>query len=292
MNNFIISFFTTLSIKYKIISMVMISHLLVGLITSAFFVTYGTQLQQKIIIDSQSRLVKLMAIQSQHVLLNSNLNTAQQLLATLSSQPNIMVARLYNALGKIVSQYQRTDIHHFSPFSPLTLPSIPFHYQLSDQSMEWFEEIMVRDQKIGTIYIQSDLTIMTPRFKDYGKKIILILSVYLAVAGLLAYLFQRFISRPLFHCLTLIDEGILKKNNIWDIPNKSTSNEFIWLTTALTTIANYIQNCHEKLSYHQERLEKQVQLRATELAKNNSAWEKMVKELHEAMTTADIANQT
>ena len=292
MNNFIISFFTTLSIKYKIISMVMISHLLVGLITSAFFVTYGTQLQQKIIIDSQSRLVKLMAIQSQHVLLNSNLNTAQQLLATLSSQPNIMVARLYNALGKIVSQYQRTDIHHFSPFSPLTLPSIPFHYQLSDQSMEWFEEIMVRDQKIGTIYIQSDLTIMTPRFKDYGKKIILILSVYLAVAGLLAYLFQRFISRPLFHCLTLIDEGILKKNNIWDIPNKSTSNEFIWLTTALTTIANYIQNCHEKLSYHQEKLEKQVQLRATELAKNNSAWEKMVKELHEAMTTADIANQT
>jgi len=289
MNNFVISFFAPLSIKYKIIIMVMISHLLIGLIVSAFFMTYGTQLQQKIIVDSQSRLVKLMAIQSQNALLNLDLNAAQQLLATLSSQSHIMVARLYNALGKIAAQYQRPDINHFSP--PI-LSSVPFHYQLTDQYMEWFEEIRVRDQKIGTLYIQSDLTIMTPIVKDYGKKIILILSVCLVVAGLFAYLFQRLISQPLFHWLTIINEAILTKNNSLDIANKPTADELNWLTTALTKIADYIQTCQEKLAHYQQQVQQQVQLRTAELAKNNSAWEKMVKELHEAMTVADIANRT
>ena len=280
MNKFLFQFFANLSIKYKITVMVMISHLLIVLIASALLMTYGIQLQQKIIVDSQSRLVKLMAVHSQDALLNLDLNAAQQLLATLSSQPNITVALLYNALGEIWAKYQRPDIKRFSP---PTLPPVPPGYQLAAQHGEWVEEIRVRGQKIGTIYIQADLNFMAPLVTAYRQKIILVLAVCLAVAALFAYWGQKIITQPLLHWLTIVKEAIPKIDNSFKIL-EPTTNEISWLTTALTRIVAYIPNC-------QQRLEQQVRLRTTELAKNNSAWEKMVKELHEAMTTADIANR-
>jgi CheY-like chemotaxis protein len=280
MNKFFLQFFANLSIKYKITIIVMISHLLIVLIASAWLMTYGIQRQQKIIVDNQARLVKFIAIHSQNALLNLDLNAAQQLLATLRSQPNITVALLYNAVNEIWAQYRRPDIKHVSP---PTLPPISPGYQLTAQYGEWVEEIVVRGQKIGTIYIQSDLTFMTSLVTAYQQQMILVVVVCLAIAALFAYWVQTIITQPLLNWLTIVKETIPKVDNTFKIV-KPTTDELNWLTTALTKIVTYIPNC-------QQQLEQQVQLRTAELANNNSAWEKMVKELHEAMTTADIANR-
>jgi CheY-like chemotaxis protein/class 3 adenylate cyclase len=277
MNKSFLRFFANLSIKYKITIIVMISHLLIVLMASALLMNYGIQLQQKIIVDSQARLVKLMAVHSQKALLNQDLNAAQQLLATLSSQPNITVALLYNALGEIWAKYQRQDIKHFSP------PTLPIVSPSTAQHGEWAEEIRVRGKKMGTIYIQSDLTFMTPWVNTYQQTIILVLAICLVVAALFAYWGQKIITQPLLHWLTIVKEAIPPTDNTLKRV-EPTDNEIRLLTIYLTRVVNYIIDC-------KKQLEQQIQLRTTELAKNNSAWEKMVKELHEAMTTADIANR-
>lgn len=172
----------------------MLSSTLALLLASLAFLAYDQFTFRRGMVHKLSTLGEIIGDNSTASLSFNDRESAEQTLGTLSAQPHIASACIYTVEGDLFANYAHQDGKEDCPLTPGENG-----HRFEKNSLDLFQEIVLDGEKIGTIYLQSDLQEVYDRLIRY----IAIGSVALLTASLAALLLssklQKVISEPILN---------------------------------------------------------------------------------------------
>ena len=116
---------------------------------------------------------------------------ANEILAALKGNPHVVAAALYNKNNQLFAWYPAS-------LKPAELPAKPAAdgYNFNNGLIEGFEPVYQKTDKLGTLYIRSDLKQMYKQLYNLLLITVLLFTGALLIAYLLSVLLQRRISQP------------------------------------------------------------------------------------------------
>ncbi|MCZ6872573.1 MAG: response regulator [bacterium] len=187
--------FRDVPIKRKLTLIIMLTSSVSLLLAGAGYVTYDLITFRRAMVRDLSTLAEIIGTNSRAALTFDDQSSAEETLASLSAERQIVSACLYMTDGTVFAKYRRDDVN--KDLSP-PAPQADSH-RFEDGHLVLFQQIVLVGETIGTIYIQSDLSEMHARLKRYVSIGAIVLLVVSGVAFLLSSKFQRLISEPILH---------------------------------------------------------------------------------------------
>ncbi|EIJ41645.1 signal transduction histidine kinase [Beggiatoa alba B18LD] len=278
--------FANFSIRYKLIFITMLTNIVALLVASTFFAVNEVNSLRAAMIRDYTVLAKVLGANSTAPLTFLAPEAAKESLASLSFEPNVTAAVIYDEQGSVFAVYQRDESISFTP-PPREDP----HYRFQSDHLDIFEQIIFKNKPIGSVYIQSDLGRINSLLSEYVFIILAILLVCIALAFGVSMFLQPLISRPILH---LVETArLIGKQGDYGIRARSYGNDELGLLVkGFNNMLSQIQKRDQMLAKHREHLEEQVSLRTAELSFTNQALEKTIQDLQEAKEAAEAASQT
>jgi signal transduction histidine kinase len=271
------SFLIKTSVRDKIVALTMGVSLLVLLFACVSYIIYDRITFKQQMVHDLETLSDIIGFNTGAALTFNDTGNASKTLETLKAKKHIISARIFNLVGEQFADYQR------NPDYPSPLPIAPKsegHYFLN-QSLSLFQPIKLDNDKIGAIYLHSDLVELSSRL----NRIILIAIFLVAIATfgtyLLASRLQRVVSGPVLH-LSEVARSISEKQNYSIRAVKQGEDEIGFLTDRFNEMVEQIQDREKALSEAQKELEmnnSQLQIQLSERIKA----EKALKEAHDQL---------
>lgn len=187
--------FRDLPIKRKLMLIMMVTSSVVLLLACAAFVTYELVLFRRTMVRDLSTLAGIIGSNSTAALAFNDQRSAEETLAALRAEPHIVSACLYARDGRVFARYLRGDVRG-EVFAPA--PQEDGH-RFGKDDLAVFRRIVLDNETIGTVYIQSDLEEVYSRLKLYGTIVAIVMSAASFVAFLLSSQLQGVISGPVLH---------------------------------------------------------------------------------------------
>src|ERR1700687_1972886 len=187
--------FQDLSIKRKLtLVMILTSGLALLVACGAFLVNELISSRSDIAAEVAS-LSEVIAANSTGALAFQDRRGANEILAALRSQPHIVAACIYAKSGDVFARYLR-DQGDSGALPPA--PRKPGAY-FGRGAVFLFQDIVLDDERIGTLYVWSDLRKSSLRMMRYASIAGLVLAVSFLVALFLSTRLQRIISGPVLN---------------------------------------------------------------------------------------------
>ena len=180
-------------IRRKLTTIILATSGVVLLLTCAAFLSYEFFTFRQTSVRQLSTVGEIIAANSTGALAFDNADDATQVLAALQAERHIVAAGLYDKAGKLFS--------HYPAAAPATdFPAAPAAdgYRFAEGHLVGFTPVVQTkgSQRLGTLYLKSDLDAMYERLRLYGGIAVLVIAVSFLVAYLLSRTLQRQISRP------------------------------------------------------------------------------------------------
>ena len=254
---------TSLQAKQTIVVMVTctVALLLAG-ISFAFYevFTFRTDLKRNI-----GTLAEILANNTIGPLQFDDRESAAEILATVSAEPNIVTAILYDQHGKEFSRYVREGAG--ANVTPLEKGRDGFHIHDGYLQLNW--PVMHKRERIGTVYVKSALHALTNRIKQYSQIGGIVLLLASLVALLLSSRLQRVVSEPILNLARTARVVAAEKNYAVRV-DSHTQDELGELTKGFNEMLAEIQTRDAALQKAHDTLEKRVEERTAELEKSLS----------------------
>ncbi|HXJ15227.1 MAG TPA: ATP-binding protein [Candidatus Limnocylindrales bacterium] len=185
-----------LSIKRKLTLITMLTSSLALILSSASFLIYDLVSFRHLLSQDLMTQAQIIGYNSAGAMAFKDEPAATATLSALTAKEDIITAVLYRPDGNIFAHYSR---------GTATLPAyLPSHvqeqgYRFKGGYLEVFHDVTLNGERLGTLYLQSDLRQWSQRARRYAN----ILIVFVLVSGLFAFFvsskLQGFISRPILH---------------------------------------------------------------------------------------------
>jgi signal transduction histidine kinase len=225
--------------------------------------------------EMESDLVSLADIVAQNStapLSFNDTNAARDTLGALQSRASIIGAALYDSHQKL-----------FYPWSPAGGTAFPKHPgkdgpRFQDGALVVFRPVVLKGERIGTVYLRSNLDELTARVKAQG---IMVLAVFLAsgiVALVLSSRLQRLISGPILG-LAGTARAVSERRDYSIRATKRSADELGELVDAFNDMLEQIQRRDSELQQAKEALEERVRERTRELQQRNEELDQSNQEL-------------
>ena len=235
------------SIKSKVMKVIMLASVSVLLVTVAAFmvydwVTFRQTMQRNL--ETQARLI---AENSWAAMAFGNETDAANLLATLRTDPHIIAAAFYGPQGNLFVKYP-------AHIAAAELPDKPpgWNHEFGNSRMIVFQPIIHAGGRLGTLYLQSDVTAISQRLQLYGAISLLIMLGSLVVAYWLSNTLQRRISDPIIR-LAETARKISEAHNYSLRATKLSDDELGLLTDAFNEMLERIQTSDAALRASERR---------------------------------------
>ncbi len=194
--------------------------------------------------------------------------TAAELLSGLRAERSIVTAAIYSADGRIFASYRRDPATQAPPDAQIQINQERASF--SNQRLEIFHAILLARQSIGAIYLQSDLSDVNSKLREFALIVIVTLTVALSLAFLLSAKLQTVISEPIARLAGTARAVSVQKD--FSVRAVKTANDDLGqLTDTFNGMLAEIQHRDQELLSHQGRLEQEVSSRTAELVAANSA---------------------
>ena len=204
-------------------------------------------------------LAEIFASNSTAALTFDDPSAARELLAGLKAKRSIESAVIYSASGKVFASYSREDQQAGSPLQP----SGPGN-RVSGNRLRLSKRILLGDQSIGSIYLESDLAEVQAQLKQSAAvNLAIVLAAALLAVGLASRL-QRAISEPVHH-LTETAKQVSIRNDYGARAVKLADDDLGQLTDTFNGMLSEIERRDEQLKEHRDHLEREVSHRTAEL---------------------------
>jgi HAMP domain-containing protein len=225
-----------LSLQRKLMVIIMLTSSIALLVACAAFVLYDLRLVKRSMVRDLSTLAKVVGQMNNGNITFGDSNEATESLQYLRERPNIVAAALFNEDGKIVGKYLRTGMP-----SAHSLPERrPDGAAFNGSFLEVFQDVTLTGERIGTIFIQTDLTELNSRIQQYATILTFVLLASSGIALVLSSGLQRIVSRPIL-TLAQTARAISREKNYSTRAQKFGSDELGELTDAFNEMLNQIQ---------------------------------------------------
>ena len=279
-------FLRDVSLKRKLMVIIMLTSSVALLLACAAFVTYERVEFRQDMVDDLSVKAELFAGQSTAALSFKDPKAATEILHKLVAQKHIATACIYGSDGHVFAKYQRADMQE--DFSP-PAPQKNGHW-FDDRYLELFREILLNDKAIGTVYLKSDLLELNTRLLQYANIVIYVLLISIGVAWLLSLRLQKIVSQPILH-LAKTARAVSTGKNYSLRAVKQSSDELGELIDGFNDMLAQIQARDSELEQARKYLEQRVQERTKELQQEITERKQAEEKLKATATRLEHSNR-
>ena len=186
------------SIGRKLMILMMAASTAALLLVCAGLVGYDVVTSKRATAEHLSTLVQIIADNSKAALSFGDQAAASEVLATLKAEPHITAACIYDKQGKPFALYHPNGANS-SDVPPLRNPGTYFE---SDRLVQYLPMTLAGEQ-IGSVYIETDMTEVTQRYRTYAGIVAVVMIFSWLVALLVVTRMRRTIADPLNELITV-----------------------------------------------------------------------------------------
>ncbi len=179
-------------IRRKLMTIILLTSGAVLLLTGASFFAYEFLTFRQASLRQLSTQGEIIAANSTAALAFQNVEDAREILTACKAEPHIVEASLYDSEGKLFSRYPAN-------LPPDAFPATPEKdgYRLEHSYLTGFQPVVQAGNRLGTLYLKSDMGAMYERFRLYGVIVVLVIAGAFLLAYFLSGLLQELISQPI-----------------------------------------------------------------------------------------------
>ena len=148
------------SIRRKLLAAIMGTSLTVLALTCVAFISYEVITFRKNMVRGLTTRAEIIAANSTAALAFHNEADATEVLSAFKKDPRMVAACLYDKDGKILAKYPATAPTEQFPQSPGMAGS-----RFEKDAFVLFVPVIRANRQLGTVYIKSDLTALTERYR-------------------------------------------------------------------------------------------------------------------------------
>ena len=245
-------------IRLKLTAIILGTSVVVLLMTCTAFLAYDVFTFRQDSLRQLSTLGELVAANSTGVLAFDNQDDATEILSALKAERHIVAACLYDRQGRLFARYPAGLASSAFPARPE-----PDGYHFEVGHLVGFAPVeQVLGQRLGTLYLKSDMAALYDRLRLYALIAILVIAVSSMVAYVLSRMLQRQISRPIL-ALAETAKAVSDRQDYSVRAQKFGDDELGLLTAAFNHMLGQIQEQNMALQQAYDDL-RQTQLAITQ----------------------------
>jgi len=239
-------------IRKKLMRIIFLISSVVLLVTCTTFFAYEFYKFRETTTNNLSVIGKIISDNSTAALAFDNKKDANEILDALKSEPHIVQACLYDRNGNLFASYPDTLDSTAFPLKPE-----PDGYHYEESFLKGFAPVMLGDQRIGTLYLKSDLKAINERYMIYSMITVSVIILSLLLTFLISRILQKSISDPI---LALAETAkVISVQKDYSVRAAKTGKaELALLTDALNQMLDQIENQNQTLSEFNQQLSEKV----------------------------------
>lgn len=237
-----------LKIRTKLKLVIMLSSAFSIILVFAGFYIYEKITYRQLLIDDITTTGDIIAENINAALAFQNSTDAKRVLNSLSSQPHIIAAAVYDANDELFVKYTKENMNVVFPVKPDVKS-----YTFEDDALIAYKPIFL-NQKIGTIYLKMDLIGQEERFQSYIQIAALVLISSLLITYLLALFLEKNLSAPVIN-LTNTVQKVSEKQDYSLRATKMTNDEIGFLADSFNNMLSEMQENYSNLKQTNEALQ-------------------------------------
>ncbi len=164
--------FRDIPIQRKLMTVILSTSGAVLLLTCTAFFAYEFFIFKSEAGNQLSTLGKVIATNSTAALAFDDAETAAEVLGALKAEKHIVAAALYNAEGKLFSQFPDDAV-----IAGISIPASPGKdgYEIANSYLEGYQPVIQGEKRLGTLYIKSNMGAMYERLRLYSGIAIIVM---------------------------------------------------------------------------------------------------------------------
>ena len=170
----------------------MLASSIVLLVTCLAFVTYDLLTFRREMTRNLATLAQVVAANSAGAVAFIDESEASEKLASLKAKGNIVAAALYDKEGKLFSEFPANKPAQTFPAGPGADGP-----RFMEDSLVFFEPVVREGERLGTLYLKSDLQAMYALIRLYCGIVLLVMASSFLLAFALSRVLQKGISQPI-----------------------------------------------------------------------------------------------
>ena len=254
-----------LSIRSKLTLLMLLTSMVALLLACGAFMGYEQLTFRGTMARDLSLLAEMIGTNSTAALTFHDADAARDQVGALRVQPHVVAACVYDRHGQPFATYQR-DAH-----APAAWPASagPDGVTAGHDALSVGHSVTLDGERIGWVYVRSDLGEMHARLRRYELLMLAVLAVASLVALALASQLQHVISRPVLRLAATARE-VTQRRDYSVRATRGGDDEIGALIDGFNEMLAQIQRRDEQLREHQEHLEGEVEARTCQLREANT----------------------
>jgi len=274
--------FRNFSIRRKQMLIIMLTSTVALLLACAAFVFCDVLNFRLELVERIGGIAQVIAEHSTASLDFSDPKTAEQTLAALNTEPEVVAACIYDRDGRVFAEFIRDRGAKFVP--------PPFRangQEFTRDRVRLFRPIIESGETIGAIYVESDLKELPRRLGKYAEIAGIVFVVSLLAALVLSSWLQRVLSNPILRLAKMARSVAVEKN--YSVRAKKTSeDELGQLIDGFNDMLAQIQQRENALQAARDTLENRVEERTNELANSLSLLNATLNSTEDGILAVDL----
>ena len=211
------------------------------LLASAAFMIYDTILVRQTLRANLTVLADVVANTSTAALQFRKPEDGNDVLNALRAQPRIVAAALYDQDGKLFARYSRT-----AEPGPVPARVGPDGWKFSADRLTVFRPVALGRQRIGTVYLHSDLSERNARLRLYATATLIVLGATLLLTLAISTRVHKIVSQPIL-ALARTAHIITESKNYSVRADRFSHDELGQLTDAFNQMLAAIETREDRL---------------------------------------------
>ena len=236
-----------LPIQRKLVGFIFLTTLVVVFGTNVALFVYESRSSARATIHGLKTMADIIASNSTAAMIYDDPKLAEENLSALRAEPDITAAALFDKQGKLYAFYPAGLPRSALPSEPLA-----DGYKFSLRELVLFHPVSQGENRIGTLFLRSDLGAMYSRLRVYAT----VLLVVLLGAGLFSFLLSNFLQRQISQPILNLAETakiVSEKKDYSVRALKQSGDEMGFVTDAFNAMLEQIQLNHAVLGESEER---------------------------------------
>src|ERR1700719_3407477 len=267
-----------LSIKRKLMLITMLTSSAALVLSSASFLIYDLISFRHLLTLDLMTQAQIIGYNSAAAMAFRDEAAATATLSALTAKEDIVAAVLYSPDGRIFAHYFPNGTAH-----PSTLPgrSQENGYRFEGGYLEVFREVTLNGERVGTLFLQSDMRQWSVRARRYSG----IVGIFVLVSGFFALLvssqLQRLISMPILHLENAM--RMVSTNKNYEVrATRFYGDEIGRLIDGFNTMLSEIQHLDTALQRANDELKTRTRELEGEIIHRKQTQEELLKAKHAA----------